>query len=273
MHTDGVWFKDDAGRTLLLRGVNVGGSSKLPLTPNGATYRREGFYEHRGVSFVGRPFPLEEADEHFARFQSWGMTFLRWLVPWEAVEHAGPGLYDTDYLDYLRAILEKANTYDIQVFIDPHQDAWSRWTGGDGAPGWTLEAVGMDLTKLYPTGAAITHQEHGDPYPRMIWPTNYYKFGAATMFTLFFAGDHLAPATTVDGTDLRTYLQTHYLNAYRKVAETLADLPNVVGFDTMNEPIRGYIETRDLSRDEPHGLLSLGATPTPLQAMALASGH
>ena len=273
MYIDGSAFKDNAGRTLLLRGINLSGSSKLPTSPPGGTYNLEGFYEHRDVSFVGRPFPLDEADEHFGRLRAWGLTFLRFLVPWEAVEHTGPGHYDTAYLEYLRAILEKANAYGIHVMIDPHQDAWSRWTGGDGAPGWTLEAFGIDLTKLHRTGAAITQQESADDYPRMIWPTNYNKYGAATMFTLFFAGDDLAPKTQIDGVGARTFLQTHYINAFRKVAETVGDLPNVVGYDTMNEPIRGFIETRDLSRDEPHGLLTLGASPTPLQTMALASGH
>ena len=146
-------------------------------------------------------------------------------------------------------------------------------TGGDGAPGWTLEAIGIDLSKLHVTGAAFNHQEHDDDYPRMIWPTNYNKYGASTMFTLFFAGRDLAPATRIDGIDAQTFLQTHYINAFRKVAETVCDLPNVVGFDTLNEPIRGYIETRDLSRDEPHGILTFGISPTPLQTMALASGH
>ena len=92
MHIDGIWFKDDKGRALILRGVNLGGSTKVPFRPNGATHIREGFYDHRDVSFVGRPFPLEEADEHFSRLREWGFTFLRFLVTWEAVEHAGPGL-------------------------------------------------------------------------------------------------------------------------------------------------------------------------------------
>jgi hypothetical protein len=74
MRTDGIWFKDETGRTLLLRGVNLSGSSKLPAQPNGATYRRDRFFEHREVSFVGRPFPLDEADEHFSRLRAWGLT-------------------------------------------------------------------------------------------------------------------------------------------------------------------------------------------------------
>ena len=89
IHTEGPWFQDDAGRTLLLRGVNLAGSSKVPFTPNGATHLLEGFFDHRNVSFVGRPFPLEEADEHFSRLRAWGLTTLRFLVTWEAIEHAG----------------------------------------------------------------------------------------------------------------------------------------------------------------------------------------
>ena len=134
------------GRTLILRGANLGGSSKVPFHPDGATYRAEGFFDHRQVSFVGRPFPLEEADEHFSRLRAWGMTFLRFLITWEAIEHAGPGQYDeaVPRLCVSRSSKRRASTAS-DVFIDPHQDVWSRLTGGDGAPGWTLEAVGMDL--------------------------------------------------------------------------------------------------------------------------------
>jgi len=271
MHVDGAWFKDDEGRTLLLRGANLGGSTKVPYRPDGATYRREGFFDHRNVSFVGRPFPLAEADEHLGRLRAWGMTFLRFLITWEAIEHAGPGEYDAEYLDYVYAVIEKAGEYGIDVFIDPHQDVWSRWTGGDGAPGWTLEAVGMDLTKLSDTGAAIVHAIHGDPFPRMIWPTNYDKLGAATMFTLFFAGNDLAPQTRIDGVPVQEYLQSHYIGAVKQVALRLKDLPNVVGYDSLNEPSSGFIGFEDLTA-VPQGLLLARAMPTPFQAMLLGAG-
>src|SRR5215207_3070960 len=101
IRTDGIYFKDEHGRSLLLRGVNLGGSSKVPYIPDGATHVSTGFFNHREVSFVGRPFPLKEADEHFARLKAWGLTFIRFLVTWEAIEHAGPGQYDTEYLDYI----------------------------------------------------------------------------------------------------------------------------------------------------------------------------
>ena len=271
MHTDGIWFKDEAGRALTLRGANLGGSNKVPVRPNGATYLRAGFFEHRDISFVGRPFPLDEADEHFGRLRAWGLTFLRLLITWEAIEHAGPGQYDEGYLAYLRAIVEKAAEYDIQCFIDLHQDVWSRWTGGDGAPGWTFDLIGMDITRLDAIGAAFTHQIHGDPFPRMIWPSNYARLGAATMFTLFFGGNDFAPATTVDGEPIQDYLQRHYIDSIVQVARRLRDLPNVVGYDTLNEPGSGFIGQADLQAVDP--LAFAGPLPTPFQAMLLGAGY
>ena len=268
---DGPCFKDEHGRTLILRGVNLGGSSKVPTRPDGATWKRESFFGHRDVSFIGRPFPLEDANRHFARLRRWGFTFLRFLVTWEAIEHAGPGIYDQDYLDYLHAVIKAAAEHDIQLFIDPHQDVWSRFSGGDGAPGWIFEAVGMDITRFAATGAALTHQEHGDPFPRMIWPTNYGKLANLTMWTLFFAGNDLAPATRVDGIPVQEYLQSHYINAIKQVTLRLKELPNVVGYDTLNEPSAGLIEVADLNA--PAGMLQVGDSPTPLQAMALGAGY
>lgn len=273
MYADGIWLKDEDGRARILRGVNLGGSSKLPHHPDGATYRSEGFFDHRDVSFVGRPFPLNEADEHLRRLRAWGMTFIRFLVTWEAVEHAGPGKYDEAYLDYLHAVVKKAAEHGIEMFIDPHQDVWSRWTGGDGAPGWTLEAVGMDLTKLHATGAAFTHQMHGDPLPRMTWFANHNRFGAATMFALFFAGNDVAPETRIDGIGVQDYLQNHFIESMRQVALKLADLPNVVGYDTLNEPKSAWLGWQDIGALPADDLMRRGVTLTPLQAMAAAAGH
>ena len=246
--TDGTWFKDEFGRSLLLRGVNLGGSTKVPSTPNGATWNKASFYDHRRGSFVGRPFPLEQADEHFTRLRQWGFTFLRFLTTWEAVEHAGPGRYDQEYLDYLYAVVTKAAEYGLSMYIDPHQDVWSRFSGGDGAPGWTFEAAGMDLTKFHATGAAILHQEYGDPFPRMVWPSNSAKLACATLFTLFFAGNDFAPLTMVDSQPIQEYLQGHYIAAMQRVAHRLKDLPNVIGYDSLNDPCSGWIGVRYLDQ-------------------------
>lgn len=268
----GASFVDEFNRTIILRGVNLGGSSKVPVRPDGATWNKTGFYDHRQVSFVGRPFPLAEADEHFRRLRAWGINFLRFLVTWEAIEHAGPGLYDDEYLDYLYTVVKKAGEYGFDLFIDPHQDVWSRFTGGDGAPGWTLEAAGFDLTRLHATGAAFLHQEHGDPFPRMIWPTNYNKLAAGTMFTLFFAGNDFAPQLMIDDIPIQEYLQSHYIHAIKQVASRLRDLPNVIGYDTLNEPSNGLIGEVDIRQRAQAVPALIGESPTIFQGMVLGAG-
>jgi hypothetical protein len=265
-------FVDETGRVLHLRGVNLGGSTKVPRTPNGATWNKNGFYDHRNVSFVGKPFPLDEADEHFSRLKSWGLNFLRFLITWEAVEHNGPGQYDHEFLDYLTRVVEKAAEYGMTLFIDPHQDVWSRFTGGDGAPGWIFDKLGMDLTKFHQAGAAFLHQESGDPYPRMIWSSNYSRYACATMWTLFYGGNTFAPETEIDGVPVQDYLQGHYFNAIRQVAERLKDFDHVIGYDTLNEPSPGYIGYPDLNQIAAP-LVAQGPCPTIYQGMLLASGY
>ncbi len=124
------------------------------------------------------------------------------LTTWEAVEHTGPGQYDTAYLDYFAEITRRAGEYGLYVFIDFHQDVWSRMSGGDGAPGWTFEAVGLDFTKFHASGAAHVMQHkydyarggrQEDRYPMMTWSNNYRMPANAIMWTLFFAGDLFVP--------------------------------------------------------------------------------
>ncbi|MAU10377.1 MAG: hypothetical protein CL607_11185 [Anaerolineaceae bacterium] len=268
IHIDGPWFKDEHGLSLLLRGVNLGGSSKLPY--GRASHIATNFFEHKDVSFVGRPFRLEDADAHFRRLKHWGLDFVRLVVTWEAIEHSGPGEYDTDYLDYLQALVEKAADYDINFYIDPHQDVWSRFSGGDGAPGWTFDLIGMDITRFKNTGAAIVHQTYGDPFPRMIWPSNYNKLAAATMFSLFFGGNHFAPETQIDGVPIQDFLQTHYIDAYKQVMQRLANHDNVIGIGSMNEPSPGFIGDYDIRT--PDHQLRIGDVPTPYQTMLLGAG-
>lgn len=270
LRLDGARFIDEHGRTRLLRGVNLGGSSKVPLTPDGRSFVRDGFFDHRAVSFVGRPFLLEDADAHCARLARWGLTTLRFLVTWEAVEHEGPGRYDGAYLDYLEAVVRKAGEHGLDVLIDFHQDVWSRFSGGDGAPGWTLEAAGFELEHLHETGAAFVHSQHDGPLPRMIWPSNAGKLAAATMNTLFFGGDVLAPRRRIDGEPAQRYLQRHFFGALEAVVRRLARADNVFGYDVWNEPSPGFIGWKDLTR--PKGPVTLGALPSPLEAMALGDG-
>lgn len=246
--TDGHWFVDEQGRRLLLRGVNLGGDSKVPYTPDGRTHLPSDFSDHRTVSFVGRPFPLAEADSHFRRLRHWGFNTLRLLTTWEAIEHAGPSDYDEAYLDYFYEIAKRAGEYGFYLFIDPHQDVWSRMSGGCGAPGWTLELAGFDIAKLEAAEAAITHQKRGAAYGMMVWANNSGRLASATMFSLFFGGAQVAPSLTIEGDSIQEYLQRHFIQAMCQIAERVQGFDHVLGYDSLNEPKRGYLGIESLSR-------------------------
>jgi len=244
----GSWFLDQQGRRLLLRGVNLSGSSKMPTSPDGSTWNPKGLNEWKTASFLDRPLKLSEADVHLGRLRCWGFNFLRLVVTWEAVEHFGPGVYDTEYLHYLTAVVRKCKEHGMCVFIDMHQDVWSRWTGGDGAPAWTLEMAGFKLSELDDCGAALTQQNFGPNYPKMVWNSNNFRLAAGTMWTLFFAGNDYAPdLPTIEGLSVQDYLQNHYCNAVGQIAKALAGETNVIGFDVMNEPSNGWIGCKDMT--------------------------
>ncbi len=273
----GEWFIDEQGRNVLLRGVNLGGSSKVPVTPDGATHIKTDFKNHRNVSFVGRPFPLKEANEHFRRLKHWGFNCLRLLVTWESIEHKGPKEYDKDYLDYLEEILKIAEEFKLYIFIDPHQDVWSRMSGGDGAPGWTFEKVGIDFTKFDETDAALVMQYRYNPndpksFPHLHWTSNSLRFANGTMWTLFFGGKDFAPSHKIDGIDSQEYLQSHYFESIKQLAIKVKDNPYVIGFDTLNEPHQGWIEHLVDGSDIKGFSEVLGYNFTPFDAMLTGSG-
>lgn len=266
--TRGGEFVDKYNRTLFYRGINLGGSSKIPFSSN---------CENKtslcaDVSFIGRPFPIEQADIHFSRLQSWGYNFVRLIVTWEALEHLGPGQYDEEYIAYIKQIIIKANDYGFTILIDAHQDVWSRFTGGDGAPLWTLEVAGFDLTGFRDTNAALIYNDPGEKIPPMIWPTNYSKLASATMFSLFFGGNDFAPKTLIGNIAIQDFLQQSYIAAFVRLAEEIEPLQNVVGFEVMNEPHPGWIGQKSLSEYTRFPLRNQ-ATPTPAQAMALGAGY
>ncbi|KAI0922589.1 hypothetical protein AcV5_009520 [Taiwanofungus camphoratus] len=273
----GRHFVDAYGRVCNLRGVNLSGNCKTPVNHDHDSFPAN----HAAVTFVGRPFPLEEAPEHFARLRRWGLTFVRFLVTWEAVEHAGPGVYDLEYLEYIRSLLSLLPQYGIVAFVTMHQDVWSRYSGGSGAPAWTLDAVGFDLHGLEEPGAAWLKGVKGGGHveeERGLWPCGYQKLAAATMATCFWAGDTFAPKLKVKNTkgedvSIQEFLQTSFLNAWEAVAKTVGDLEGVLGFEIMNEPHRGYVELQSMHAFDYNTDLHLGHVPTAFQSFMLGAGH
>ncbi|KAJ1551440.1 hypothetical protein HK096_011071, partial [Nowakowskiella sp. JEL0078] len=188
------------------------------------------------------------------------------------------GIYDEEYLKYVIKILLKAKEHKLRCFIDPHQDMWSRFSGGSGAPGWTFDVAGLEPKNFFKTGAAIVHSQYPDPanFPQMVWNTNVNKLAAATMYILFFGGNTFAPKLVYEGQKVQDFLQSHFFSAFAELAKRIVDTPGladsvVVGYDTFNEPMGGWIGRKDLTKLDEHQVRN-DNTPTPFQAMLLGEG-
>ncbi|KAI6041477.1 glycoside hydrolase family 5 protein [Pisolithus marmoratus] len=273
----GRHFVDAFGRVCNLRGVNVAGGSKIPVNHKHETFP----HDHHAVTFVGRPFPLEDAPQHFARLRRWGLSLIRFVITWEAVEHAGPGIYDMEYLAYVKSLLSLLPQFGLVAFIDIHQDVWSRYSGGSGAPAWTLESIGFDLHALEESGAAWLLGVKGGGHveaERGIWPCGYQKLAAATMATCFWAGDTFAPKLRIPMSDGQTkpvqqFLQDAFLDMYTAVVRALGDIEGVLGFEIMNEPHRGYIDLPSLYQFDYNTDLHLSYVPSAFQSFMLGAGY
>jgi hypothetical protein len=166
------------------------------------------------------------------------------------------------------------------------KNQWSRFSGGSGAPYWTLAACGIEPAGITPTLAAIIHSEwpntkDPDPasVPAMIWGTNYSRLLAMTVFTMFFGGRTYAPKCIIDDQNIQDWLQSHYIAAVGQLADRISaasDLADtcVLGWDSMNEPHHGMIGLSDLNASSEEGTSQLkkGPTPTPAQSFRLGMG-
>ncbi|MDI1485153.1 MAG: endo-1,4-beta-glucanase [Ramalina farinacea] len=280
LRIEGRTFRDTTDREVTLRGINVAGDAKFPSKPDLPNSKSEGFYDGDDLSFVGRPFSLEEAHTHFSRLRRWGYNTIRYIFTWEAIEHQGPGKYDEAWIDHTIKVLRLAKNYGFYIFMDPHQDVWSRFTGGSGAPMWTIYACGLNPRAFPSTQAAWVQNTYPDPlkYPKMIWATNYTRLACQTIFTCFFGGKDFAPKAIIDGKNIQDYLQDHFVEACRHLAlriQQAGDIENdvVIGWESVNEPNRGLIGWPDLSVIPSEQKLQKGPSPTAWQAILTGSGR
>src|SRR5690606_16616678 len=186
---EGNHFVDGYGRHVLLHGVNM-------------------VCKEKECNYIG-PWTAKD----FQKIKSWGMNVIRFGVIWDGIEPE-PGIYDDDYIEGLRQLIQLANQYDFLVFLDMHQDLFSS-EFGDGAPAW----------------ATLTDGEKYEP--GQVW-SDAYLFNPAVQK----AFDHFwnnTPGPVGIG------IQDHFINAWRYLVQRLHQETNIIGYDLMNEPFIGSL--------------------------------
>jgi endoglycosylceramidase len=161
----------------------------------------------------------------------WGMNAVRFLVSWAAIEPT-QGQYDAAYLDAVAQRITWARDANLYVIVDMHQDVYGlgfESGGGDGAPLWTCAA-----------------SNYAGFMPTTPWALESLESGVTTCFDDFWHG-----AT----------IQSHYAEAWRRVAARLSGFDNVVGFDPFNEP---YWGSHPITHFEPDLLSPFYETLVPI---------
>lgn len=256
-------FKDELGRVVFLRGINFAADMKHP---------RDGV-----ENYVNCPCTIEEADEHFARIKALGFNCVRFLYTWDALQPTHPDEINEAFIDHAIALVRKAiDEYGFYVFMDPHQDIWSRFCGGSGAPLWTLHAAGLDHRYFQETHAAMMWNPKQKHQIKMQWASNSHRLACFTMFTLFFGGEEYAPRAVLNGVNVGTYLRQKYFAAVGHMMKRFNDAnlgPKLIGWESLNEPGHGLIGYEHLDRFPKSVVhVKLGTSPTPFQAMLLGQG-
>jgi len=144
----GGFIRDEDGRTVTLRGVQIAGDQKSAPYIDGKTL----------------------ADYQRIR-DAWGFNSMRFLMVWAAIEPE-EGQYDEAYLDSLAERAQWAQQLGLSVILDMHQDIYGEGFGYDGAPKWACAAsyyaafkptTPWGLNALDPNVEACTDQLYTNP--------------------------------------------------------------------------------------------------------------
>jgi endoglycosylceramidase len=171
-----------------------------------------------GVNFVQKFPPVTPAsvgfdgdDAVFLREQ--GFNVVRLGAVFGAIMPQ-PGEIDTGYVASLSDTTRQLAAQGVYVLLDFHQDGYGPLVHGNGFPEWATLTDGL-------------------PNPVIDFPVYYVSNPALQRAFDNFWENRSGP----DGVPL----QDHYAAAVRAVAAAVADVPQVLGYDLMNEPWPGTI--------------------------------
>jgi endoglycosylceramidase len=171
----------------------------------------------------------------FAQMRALGFDVVRLVLNWSQLEPKA-GTYSSPYLNRVAQVVGWARRQGIYVILDMHQDQYSRYIlpvaksaapsgcspsgGGDGAPSWAVLDDGKP-------GCALFGVDELNP-------------AESAAFYNFWQNAQISSA---EGQAPGTGLQDHYIGALATLAHRFQDDPVVLGYELMNEPQPGSIES------------------------------
>lgn len=142
-----------------------------------------------------------------------GINIIRLGLTWAGIEPE-MGKYNTEYLDGCKKVLKMCDKHEMYVFVDWHQDLFSKYcsTPGDGAPKW----------------ACIHTKKTQDPI--LIWAEGYFFHkDIHQSFDDFWENREIA------GRGLRD----RFCDMLTFTVDYFKDCKCIIGYDVFNEPFPG----------------------------------
>ena len=185
-YCDGQVIRDAHGRQRLFRGINICIKGDI------------------SAKKFRKIIPYSQMIDNLI---SIGANIVRLGITWSVIEPR-EGEYNDEIIDALKEFIEKCGENGIYVLLDMHQDLFSRYFYGDGAPKWAIDK-------------SIKRKR-----PFAIWAEGYfYMDGVQHAFSNFW--------NNKDG------IQDKFIKAWQYLADRLDGCGNIIGLDYMNEP---YVE-------------------------------
>lgn len=261
---DGGYFKDGHGNVVILRGVNLAGTSKVPpfLPLPKSTSPRISNPDINLTSckdpagkfdFVNFNYPANTDFSKLNALPAWGVNVLRLLFIWEAYEPC-PNVYNKTYLTMLQQIAQYAWQLGIYTVVDFHQDVYSRWLAGDprtggcgeGFPKWTMPSDLSDVgsySMMVNLPAIATLDPPGNGPPPGSPPGAGFTPGACADWMVQGFLDRRVHASFHNLYKPNSATHKAYVATVATLANTFRQTPGVVGYDLLNEPFSNPSES------------------------------
>eukprot|EP01036_Dinobryon_divergens_P030515 gene30515-39769_t len=172
-----------------------------------------------------------------ANLKRWGFNIVRLGVMWPGLEPGPRGQYDLTYLDSVEKIVRSLAAQDIFVILDLHQDLFHRKFCGEGVPDYVYdlcassEPAGTQPFPLPAVNATYPLDQDGNPSLdsclSVMFATYYLSAEVGAGFQCLYDNQH--------------GLWDAMAGFWGTVAARFASVPNVLGYELINEPWAGDV--------------------------------
>ena len=181
-YCENMKIRDELGREVIFKGANH-------------CYKGNSISQFK--KFMMKPSTLDT-------YKELGINLVRLGITWNFLEPF-EGEYNDELIDLLKEFCDNCKNRGIYVYLDLHQDLYSPYFYGDGAPNW-----------------AVNPKYNGQKFA-FVWAEGYfYMNDVQNAFADFWNDENL--------------VQTKFIKMWQHLTCKLSSCDNIIAYDYLNEP-------------------------------------